>query len=243
MFDDILPRRATRCSFTPEEIFLKPNPDSHPFYVAHDTLIFLQVDHPLFSVATDFLIAIAEPVTRAVHIHEYRLTPYSLYAAVSVGLCFSDIMKCLERFSKNIICDQVVNFIRRCTISYGKIKLVIKMNNYFLEPLDDEVRKVILEDEILKEIVNKNDFLVNNVERVKKRCIEIDYPLIEEYDFRSCLCKDEIKNISNVHIDLYKEFNYDKYNDKYNNNDENAINYNYNDKNAINYNDKNNAQK
>ena len=36
--------------------------------------------------ASDFLIAIAEPVCRPECMHEYSLTPHSLYAAVSVGL-------------------------------------------------------------------------------------------------------------------------------------------------------------
>ncbi len=38
--------------------------------------------------AYDFLIAIAEPVCRPALMHEYKLTPYSLYAAVSVGTWF-----------------------------------------------------------------------------------------------------------------------------------------------------------
>ncbi len=34
--------------------------------------------------------AISEPVCRPIHVHEYKLTAYSLYAAVSVGLQTSD---------------------------------------------------------------------------------------------------------------------------------------------------------
>jgi DNA excision repair protein ERCC-3 len=37
---------------------------------------------------------------RPAHIHEYRLTPYSLYAAVSVGLETNDIIDVLNRLSK-----------------------------------------------------------------------------------------------------------------------------------------------
>ena len=40
----------------------------------------------MYRDATEFLIAIAEPVSRPTYIHEYVLTPYSLYAAMSVGL-------------------------------------------------------------------------------------------------------------------------------------------------------------
>ena len=50
--------------------------------------------------AYDFLIAIAEPVCRPECIHEYQLTPHSLYAAVSVGLETETIISVLSRLSK-----------------------------------------------------------------------------------------------------------------------------------------------
>ena len=37
---------------------------------------------------------------RPTHIHEFKLTAYSLYAAVSVGLETNAIIEVLERFSK-----------------------------------------------------------------------------------------------------------------------------------------------
>jgi DNA excision repair protein ERCC-3 len=51
--------------------------------------------------ATEFLIAIAEPVSRPNHIHEYKLTPTSLYSAASVELKKEDIVKILNNFCKN----------------------------------------------------------------------------------------------------------------------------------------------
>lgn len=50
--------------------------------------------------AYDFLIAIAEPVCRPESIHEYVLTPQSLYAAVSVGLDRDTIWGVLDKLSK-----------------------------------------------------------------------------------------------------------------------------------------------
>jgi hypothetical protein len=50
--------------------------------------------------AYDFLIAIAEPVCRPESIHEYVLTPQSLYAAVSVGLDQQTILGVLDKLSK-----------------------------------------------------------------------------------------------------------------------------------------------
>ena len=51
---------------------------------------------------------------------QYKLTAYSLYAAVSVGLQTDDIIEYLKRLSKTSIPDGIIEFIRLCTVSYGK---------------------------------------------------------------------------------------------------------------------------
>jgi len=68
-------------------VALKPG-SSHlrPLWVCPDGRIFLETYSPVYKQASDFLIAIAEPVCRPECVHEYALTPHSLYAAVSVGL-------------------------------------------------------------------------------------------------------------------------------------------------------------
>ena len=110
----------------------------------------------MYHYAHDFLIAIAEPVCRPEFIHEYKLTSvskstmivgdddlpsshaflylqYSLYAAVSVGLQTKDIIEYLTRLSKSSLPKGIVKYIELCTLSYGKLKLVLKHNRYFVE--------------------------------------------------------------------------------------------------------------
>lgn len=58
------------------------------------------------------MVAIAEPVCRPTHIHEYKLTAYSLYAAVSVGLQTSDITDYLQKLSKTGVPDGIIQFIK-----------------------------------------------------------------------------------------------------------------------------------
>lgn len=101
---------------------LKSDHSTRPLYISPSSgNIILEAFHPLASHATDFLIAIAEPVSRPSHIHEYKLTPHSLYAAVSVGLQTNDIIDVLNRLSKVPVPDEIQNFIRECTVSYGKV--------------------------------------------------------------------------------------------------------------------------
>lgn len=76
---------------------LKPDNQSRPLWVAPNGHIFLESFSPVYKHAHDFLIAISEPVCRPEHIHEYKLTAYSLYAAVSVGLQTNDIIEYLKR--------------------------------------------------------------------------------------------------------------------------------------------------
>ena len=71
-----------------------------PLWVTPDGHIFLETFSPIYKQAYDFLIAIAEPVCRPECVHEYQLTPHSLYAAVSVGLSTPTIVSVLGRLSK-----------------------------------------------------------------------------------------------------------------------------------------------
>lgn len=96
----------------------------------------------MYKVATDFLVAIAEPISRPTFIHEYRLTKYSLYAAASVGLSDTDIIQVLGRLAKNKeIPHPVFEFIKEHSSSYGKAKLMIQNNQYFIEAADAETLK------------------------------------------------------------------------------------------------------
>ena len=73
---------------------------ARPLWVCPDGRIFLETFSPVYRQAYDFLIAIAEPVCRPECVHEYVLTPHSLYAAVSVGLDTQTIIAVLNRLSK-----------------------------------------------------------------------------------------------------------------------------------------------
>ncbi|KAI9205000.1 P-loop containing nucleoside triphosphate hydrolase protein [Polychytrium aggregatum] len=233
---------------------LKPDHQARPIWVCDDGKIILEAFSSLSSQAQDFLTTISEPVTRPSRVHEYKLTAYSLYAAVSVGMETSTIIEVLERFSKVKVPDRVVRFIKDCTVSYGKVKLVLKHNRYFIESSYPETLRLLLRDETIKRArvvrdegdeddlnsllkkthkgvgesklnsgagkmgdgsarqdsddfgavitldreddqeddgMEESDFshsfeiAKEAVEDVKKQCRDLDYPLMEEYDFRN----------------------------------------------------------
>lgn len=163
------------------------------------------------------------------------------------------ILQVLDRFSKVKLPEEVISFIKDCTASYGKVKLVLKRNRYYLESsfpkslrrllLDSVIReaRVVMNDDTNEEdgldlkkdsfkdqfsaviTLDKEDeededeveeggnqdvgsnsnglttsFEIDSlmVETVKKRCVAMDFPLMEEYDFR----QDTIN--ANLEIDL-----------------------------------------
>lgn len=227
---------------------LKPDHFSRPIWISpNDGRIILESFSPLAEQAQDFLITIAEPISRPSHIHEYRITAYSLYAAVSVGLETDDIILVLNRLSKVPVAESIINFIKAATVSYGKVKLVLKHNRYFVESTQADILQMLLKDPVIgplriqssENIVTSNGLItsasepsnivipgtkkndstkedpVNNgaedifasvvgnrdddddmdtihsfeiahdsVEIVKRRCQDIEYPVLEEYDFR-----------------------------------------------------------
>lgn len=139
-----------------QQMPLKGDHTSRPLWVAPDGHIFLEAFSPVYKYAQDFLVAIAEPVCRPTHVHEYKLTAYSLYAAVSVGLQTSDITEYLRKLSKTGVPDGIIQFIKLCTVSYGKVKLVLKHNRYFVESSHPDVIQHLLQDPVIRECRLRN---------------------------------------------------------------------------------------
>uniref|UniRef100_A0A671KAL7 General transcription and DNA repair factor IIH helicase/translocase subunit XPB n=1 Tax=Sinocyclocheilus anshuiensis TaxID=1608454 RepID=A0A671KAL7_9TELE len=233
------------------QMLLKNDHTSRPLWVAPDGHIFLEAFSPVYKYAQDFLVAISEPVCRPTHVHEYKLTAYSLYAAVSVGLQTSDIIEYLQKLSKTSVPDGIVQFIKLCTVSYGKVKLVLKHNRYFVESAFPDVIQRLLQDTVIRDcrlrsaegeetelitetISSKSAVSMSTkhahfwyhhgqctgnqvpedifsyyeqmdkeeeeeeetqtvsfeirqemIEELQKRCIQLEYPLLAEYDFRN----------------------------------------------------------
>ncbi|KAH0640847.1 hypothetical protein KY285_037433 [Solanum tuberosum] len=140
-------REGKKMDFTKLE--LKPDHANRPLWACADGRIFLETFSPLYKQAYDFLIAIAEPVCRPESMHEYNLTPHSLYAAVSVGLETETIIAVLSKLSKTKLPKEMIDFIHASTANYGKVKLVLKKNRYFIESPFPEVLKRLLADDAI----------------------------------------------------------------------------------------------
>jgi hypothetical protein len=94
---------------------LKPDHIQRPCWTCPDGVIYLEAFHDLYASAYDFLVAIADPVARPEYIHQYKLKPFSLYAAVATNIETDAIISVLDRLSKNELPKQVRKFIKDCT--------------------------------------------------------------------------------------------------------------------------------
>ncbi len=236
---------------------LKPDHDNRPLWIDPNVSsgskkgpkITLESFSPLASQATDLLTTIAEPQSRPSYLHEYRFTEHSLYAALSVGLRGEDIIRALEKLSKTPVPESVVEFINRHTKTYGKVRLVLRNNKFYVESDERPIVDMLLGDSIIgpcKAVgthvqtgviqtkatviqgtsnakgmtqagqnnvemprdnpVDENEAMIaalrdeedeedtfkeatnfeiapNKREEVAKRCLDIGYPAISEYDF------------------------------------------------------------
>ncbi|KPI38009.1 DNA repair helicase RAD25 [Cyphellophora attinorum] len=136
---------------------LKPDHANRPIWIDPAVLpgsrkgpkLTLEIFSPLGQQATDLLTTIAEPQSRPSHMHEYRFSEHSLYAALSVGLKGNDIIRALEKFSKTPVPDTVIEFIQRHTKAYGKIRMVLRDNRFFVESEDRALIEELLRDPVI----------------------------------------------------------------------------------------------
>ncbi|KAM6532348.1 DNA repair helicase RAD25 [Fusarium solani] len=230
---------------------LKPDHKIRPMWIDPEKgVIIMEKFSSMAGPATDFLITIAEPRSRPAFLHEYIMTPHSLYAAVSVGLSPEVIIGTLDRFLNTQLPSSIKQFVLSCTMSYGKVKLVLKDNRYFVESMDREILQMLLKDKVIKKFRLRSSGNINTaaapmiggivipgtkdaagvqeanlshktakqpaetnlsahvysalnedesdekettynfeipdaaVEVVQKRCLDLFYPILEEYDFR-----------------------------------------------------------
>ena len=118
------------------DMIAKADHSSRPLFVGKNRHCFLERFSPLFKYCEDFMIAISEPVSRCRHMNEYVMTQHSLHAAVSIGLTAETIILRLKMYSKTELDEgqgTVLDFIRSCTSVYGKVKMVIVDDRFYLE--------------------------------------------------------------------------------------------------------------
>ncbi|OII76926.1 DNA repair helicase RAD25 family protein [Cryptosporidium andersoni] len=146
---------------------LKLDHVSRPLWVFPDGLIIVETFHVSSSAACEFLSTVAEPLSRPELIHEYQMTIFSLYAAVSLGISVNSIIETLNKFSKNEVPDVLVKAIINHCKSFGKLKIVLRDGRYFVEASNREELSYLLSDERIKlsRVYSGTSFQLNSGEK------------------------------------------------------------------------------
>ncbi|ODN83005.1 hypothetical protein L202_01236 [Cryptococcus amylolentus CBS 6039] len=146
-FDGLIGSRGV--DFSNQE--LKSDHSLRPLWVDDVGNIIVEAFAPFAKQAQDFLVAISEPVSRPSLIHEYRITKPSLHSAMSIGLETGVIIEVLSRLAKTPLSPRLRARIEQWTASFGKVRLVLKDNRYFLETSVPEFLQKLMNDEVIKE--------------------------------------------------------------------------------------------
>lgn len=158
-----------------KELVLKPDHEKRPIWITKDNLIMLEAFSPIYQQAYDFLVAVAEPESRPEFIHCYRLTENSLYAAVAVSIDTESIIRVLDRLCKTNVPKEVVNYIKECTYTFGKAKIVLKDNKFHVESQYPEILRELLKNPTIansRVIETEEETTENETEAVKNKQTE-----------------------------------------------------------------------
>ena len=100
------------------------------------------------------LSALAEAVSRPTLIHEYRLTPFSLGAAVSSGIDAAEATAFLETYAYGLSPDTedgrvVCGFIESCMLRYNLARIVIDAERTMVQCKNEETAQMLLRDPVV----------------------------------------------------------------------------------------------
>ena len=156
---------------------------SKPLIVQSDNTLLLEVDNPAFEETRDSISPFAELEKSPEYMHEYRITPLSLWNAASAGLKSETIIKTINKFSRYDIPESVIVTIREQMSRYGSLKLVKKNGSLILTAVDPMLMTEIIQNKkvelcILDRIDGKSALVKPNLRgHIKQALIKVGFPV------------------------------------------------------------------
>lgn len=165
---------------------------TNPLIVQSDRTILLDVHAPLAEECRNALIPFAELERSPEHLHTYRLTPLSLWNAVSAGFSADDAIAVLNDYSRFPVPQAVEFWMRETSGKFGKLKMTLPENAdasecdfLFLEASSLPVYKEIEAAKQMKEFITsdavkeKMRFVLKLVDRgiVKQKLLQLGWPV------------------------------------------------------------------
>lgn len=108
--------------------------NDNPLIVQSDRTILLDVHAPRAIECRNALIPFAELERSPEHLHTYRLSALSLWNASSAGFTPDDVEQTLMKFSRYVVPQSVIMWIRETAGRFGKLRLIPADNQRFMAP-------------------------------------------------------------------------------------------------------------
>lgn len=176
--------------------------------------VYAEAFRPQYSRIQGFLATLAEAISRPPLLHEFRITPFSLGAALSHGISETMSLDFFWRHcygvraidgSETELFKQLKHFLISCFRRYNLARVVIEGEATFLLCKDESIAQIFSSDSIILSLlaspqvehrvfswegeVKSFPFLVAKSRSVSKvlceRCVLLGYPLCQQYDYES----------------------------------------------------------
>lgn len=89
--------------------------------VQADKTILLDTHHPQFEEVRKKIVSFSDLIKTPEHVHFYRITPISLWNSAANGFPLEEIIATLERYKKYDIPKNVIEYVSRHYLIYGKV--------------------------------------------------------------------------------------------------------------------------
>jgi len=95
--------------------------DERPGWVCASGEVYLDAKHPRFPEARVFFHRIGDAVHKTAHVHRFRITPHSLFAACASGMRTAEMVGGLERYSKMACNTAIRHMVEAHTRSQSRV--------------------------------------------------------------------------------------------------------------------------
>eukprot|EP00796_Vickermania_ingenoplastis_P002014 gene2014-1205_t len=201
-------------------LFLESRAETLGFFT-----IYAEAFRPKYKTIRNLLSLLAEAVARPPLLHEYRLTPFSIGAAISNGVTEKEAVaffasNCYgmtrDDGRETALFDQLKNFLHACISRYDLARVVIEGEKTVLVSKNETILRFLVEDRVILALLESPEihhsifswdgedrsfpYVIGKSRAVSKvlceRCVALGYPLWQQYDFDS----DRLLRTTNVSL-------------------------------------------
>ncbi|OIJ09781.1 hypothetical protein BKP35_14945 [Anaerobacillus arseniciselenatis] len=155
---------------------------NNPLVVQQDGTIIVECNHKQFPIIQPMLSQMATLEKASLSSHTYKLSPYSIWSAQTVGIQMTEMVNFLNEYCKYPLAQKVVQFIEEHYYRSKAILMEKHEDGCILTFRDKRTAEIVLKDRKIKKLVTckdkeKNEWFFNEDNRgeIKSVCLTYGY--------------------------------------------------------------------